>query len=105
MPASNISLESQIPPPSSYPVHPAPISGELKFSRTRLYKLKSLLMRSHHPTPKIKEALHQVKIELNSSENFPSETSSQRISKQSQQMSRVGLSLVASTLSTNVSSY
>ena len=62
-------------------------------------------MRSTHPIPKTKEALHQIKIELNSSETFHSEYSSEtsRISKQSQQILIVGLALVAATLAVNVS--
>ena len=34
-------------------------------------------MRSPYPTPKIKEALHQIKKELNSSETFHYESSSE----------------------------
>ena len=64
-------------------------------------------MRSAHLTSKIKEALHQIKKELNYSETFQSQSSSEtsRISKQSQQISRVSLALTAETLAANVSSH
>ena len=106
-----ISLKTQTPS------HSAHISVELKFSRTYLHNLELLLMRIPHPTPEIKEALHQIKKELNSSvttrleDDFEEHHSHQLkkktpiISKQSQQVSRVGLALAATTLSANASSH
>ena len=57
-PVSKISLALQTQPPSSYYAHSLSVSGELKFSSTCLHNLESLLTRSPHPTPKIKEAIH-----------------------------------------------
>ena len=87
-PDSKISLEPQTLPPSRNPAHPGPISGELKLSSAYLHDLESLLMRSPHPTPKIKEAHHQIKKELNPSEIFHSESSleTSRISKKSKKI-------------------
>ena len=45
--------------------------------RTYLHNLQLFRMRIHHPTPKAKESLHQIKTELNSSETFNSECSSE----------------------------
>ena len=66
-PSSKISLESQSPLPSVYLVYYEPASVELKFSSTYLYDLESLLLRILYPTPEIKEALHEIKKESNSS--------------------------------------
>ena len=41
------------------------VSGELKFSRTCLQNLESLLLRSTNPTLETKKALHKIKIDLN----------------------------------------
>ena len=104
--SSMISLQPQTLPPSRYHAHPVPISGELKFSRTYLHNLESLLVRSPHPKPKIKEAFCQINKESNSSETFHSQSSSEtsRISKQSQQFSRECQTLAAAKLSTFFSS-
>ena len=48
-------------------MHSAPTSGELHFLMTYIHELGSLLLRSPHPTPEIKEDLYKIKKELNSS--------------------------------------
>ena len=81
--ASKTSLEPQTPPPYRNPDQHSPISGELKFSRTCLNTLESLLMISPHPAPKMKEALHQIKKDLKFSETFHSDSLTETSSKPS----------------------
>ena len=75
LPASKTFLESKTPPAYVNPDEYLPVSGELKFSRTHLHNLESLLMRSPYLAPKMKEALHQIEKELNSPEIFHSNSS------------------------------
>ena len=75
---------------------------DLRFSRTYLLNLESILLRSPNPTPKIKEALHMIKRDVNSHEDNDHHS---RLSKQSQQVSNAGQALVASTLAANASSH
>ena len=89
-------------------------SEDLRFSRTYLLNLESILLRRPNPSPEIKEALHMIKKDINSyKKNMPKALDSEfevadyhnRPSKQSQRVSRAGQALVASTLAANALSH
>ena len=93
--ASKTYLEPPNSLPSSFPSHFGTASRELKFKRTHLHNLESILMRSPQPTPKTKEILHQIKKELNYFTQFRKKSS--RISSKSSIKSSFDRSILSSS--------